>query len=110
MLLLSVFINVNVLLQKALLIEVFRQLINTQNNGHQDSILGGLFSFVRVSKNFAFRPISHAPSNAVGFIRTLLLPFVATRCTQKPFLNIRVNKKAVEEHPLPVVLGQVLFY
>jgi len=36
MLLLSVFINVNVLLQKALLIEVFSKLINPQNDGHLD--------------------------------------------------------------------------
>jgi hypothetical protein len=37
--------------------------------------------------------ISHAPSNVVGFIRTHLLPSVATRFTQNPFLKIRVSEK-----------------
>jgi hypothetical protein len=43
------------------------------------------FLFVRGNKNFAILPISHAPSNAVGFTRNLLFPSVATRCTQSPF-------------------------
>ena len=37
-----------------LLIEIFRKLVNTKNYGHQGSILGGHFSYVRVSKNIAF--------------------------------------------------------
>ena len=40
-----------------LLIEVFRKLFNPQNDGHQGSILDGLFLYVRVSKDFAFRSI-----------------------------------------------------
>jgi hypothetical protein len=39
-----------------LLIGVFRKLFNTQKYGHQDSILGSLLLFIRVSKNFAFLP------------------------------------------------------
>jgi hypothetical protein len=40
-----------------LLIEVFSKLFNPQNNGHQELFLGGLLSFVRDCKNFAFQLI-----------------------------------------------------
>jgi len=40
-----------------LLIEVFRKLFNTQNYGHQGSILGGLLWFIRVSNNYAYLQI-----------------------------------------------------
>jgi hypothetical protein len=58
----------------------------------REQSLVAVFLYVRGNKNFAFWSISHAPSNVVGFIRTHLLPSVATRFTQNPFLNISVRK------------------
>jgi hypothetical protein len=52
-------------------------------------VLRGRFLFVRGSKNFEFLSIPHPSNNVVGFIRTLLLPSVATRFTQKSFLKIK---------------------
>jgi hypothetical protein len=42
-----------------LLIEVFRKLINPQNDGHLDLFLGGLFLYVRLSSKHIKRAISY---------------------------------------------------
>jgi len=70
----STFLKVTTFEKKTgfLLIEVFSKLFNTQNYGHQGSILGGLLLFIRGSKNFAFLSISHPPNNARGQIVTIL--------------------------------------
>jgi hypothetical protein len=46
------------------LIEVFSK----QNCGHQEQFLGGLFLYVRVSKNYAFLRILTHPINTRGFL------------------------------------------
>jgi hypothetical protein len=65
------FLNVTTYKRKNgfLLIEIFRKLFNPQNYGHQGSLLGGLFLYVRGSKNFAFRPIKTLSDNVGGLIR-----------------------------------------
>ena len=49
-----------------LLIEVFSKLFNTQNDGHQGSILGGLLLFIRVRENPAFKPNLLSTTNIGG--------------------------------------------
>jgi len=80
-----------------LLIEVFSKLVNTQNYGHQGTILGGLLLFIRVSSKHLNHASSYHQNNARGHLVNITsLPLNAISPTN-PFLNIRVSKNFIQK-------------